>query len=372
MNRGEWRGAADAFERSTAISPMDASGWIGSGMASIATQDLRAACRMRDTLVAKFADRPETHVIAGHISKIQGQFAAAAGSYRRALTLDPAQAEALYNLVDLDPPPPTDPLTERLESLLRKPSLPDRESAMGRFALARIYEKAGRTDQAFALYRGANAAAAAMMQGSANAYVAPQAEDEAGRTIGMFNRAAVTDPLEPLDIGIKLIFIVGMPRSGSTLTERILSNHSQVSAGGELPFMQECLAKLRNGPGPLKGRGPDLSQRELLHRLRNDYLDALFESGLDGDFVTDKLPANFSALGLIRILFRTPSSFTVSATHGDLLVSLHLFSRLASVLSHGLRRSHSLLQQGLFAVHASLGRHRGNEHLRRRVRRFGG
>jgi len=85
----------------------------------------------------------------------------------------------VYNLVDLDPPPPTDPLTERLESLLRKPSLPDRESAMGGFALARIYEKAGRVDQAFALYRGANAAAAAMMQGSANAYVARYAEDEA-------------------------------------------------------------------------------------------------------------------------------------------------------------------------------------------------
>jgi hypothetical protein len=141
------------------------------------------------------------------------------------------------------------------------------------------------------------------MQGSANAYVAQYAEDEAQMTIGMLGPAAVADPLEPLDIGVKLIFIVGMPRSGTTLTERLLSNHSRVSAGGELPFMQECLAALRSGPGSAKGRRADLSRREFLHRLRNDYLDALFESGLDGDFVTDKLPANFSALGLIRILF---------------------------------------------------------------------
>jgi tetratricopeptide (TPR) repeat protein len=299
MNRGEWRSAADAFGRSTVISPMDASGWIGNGMASIAAQDLRAALRIRDTLVTKLADRPETYVIAGHISKIQGHFAAAAESYRRALTLDPAQPEALYNLVDLDAPSPTDPLTEQLESLLRKPSLHYRESAMGRFALARIYEKAGRVDQAFAVYRDANAAAAAMMQGTPNAYVARQADDEAQATIRMFSRAALADPLEPLDIGVKLIFIVGMPRSGTTLTERILSNHSRVSAGGELPFMQECLAKLRSGPGPSEGRDP----RDFLRRLRNDYLDDLFESELDTDFVTDKLPANFSALGLIRILF---------------------------------------------------------------------
>jgi tetratricopeptide (TPR) repeat protein len=304
MNQGEWRSAADAFERSTVLSPLDAAGWIGGAMASIASQDLRTAGKMRDILVAKFADRPEAHVIAGHISKIQGQFAAAADSYRRALALDPAHAEALYNLVDLDPPAPTDALTERLEALLRNPSRPGRDSAMTRFALARIHEKAGDVDQAFALYRGANAAAAAIDQGSGNAYVARQAEDEVDRTIGMFSRAAVTEPLEPLDIGVRLIFIVGMPRSGTTLTERILSNHSQVSAGGELPFMQECLTKLRREPGSSKGMGgSDLDRREFLRRLRNDYLDALFESDLDDDVVTDKLPANFSALGLIRILF---------------------------------------------------------------------
>jgi hypothetical protein len=327
MNRGEWRCAADAFEHSTVISPMDASGWIGSGMASIASQDLRTACRMRDMLAAKFADRPQTHLIAGHISKIQGHFAAAADSYRRALVLDPEQAEALYNLVDLHPPAPADPLTERLESLLRKPSLSHRESAMGRFALARIHDKAGSIDQSFALYRSANAAAAAMMQGSGNAYVPRHAEEEVETTIGMFSEAAVTDPLQPFDIGIRLIFIVGMPRSGTTLTERILSNHSQVSAGGELPFMQECLAKLRSGPGSLK------VSREFLRRLRNEYLDALFESELDADFVTDKLPANFAALGLIRILF--PEAIIVHCVRDPVATCWSLYtSYLDSHLSY--------------------------------------
>jgi tetratricopeptide (TPR) repeat protein len=334
MNRSEWRSAADAFERSTVISPMDAAGWIGGGMASIASQDLRTACKMRATLLAKFADRPETHVIAGHISKIQGQFAAAADSYRRALALNPADAEALYNLVDLQPPAPTDPLTERLESLLRNPSLPERESALGRFALARIYEKAGSVDQAFALYRSANTAAAAIMEGSGNTYVGRQAEEEVDKTIGMFSRAAVTNALEPLDIGVRLIFIVGMPRSGTTLTERILSNHSQVSAGGELPFMQECLTNLRSGPGSRKGMGgSDLNHREFLHQLRNDYLDALFESELDGDFVTDKLPANFSALGLIRILF--PEAIIVHCRRDPIATCWSLYtSHLDSHLSY--------------------------------------
>jgi tetratricopeptide (TPR) repeat protein len=336
MNLGEWRNAADAFERSTVISPTDASGWMGGGMASIASQNLRTACKMRDTLMMKFADRAETHLIAGHVSKIGGHFGAAADSYQRALALNPGQVEALYNLVDLTSPALTDPLTERLESLLRSPSLSDRESAMARFSLASIYERAGSVDQAFALYRSANAAAAAMMQGSGNAYDARRTGHEVERTVEVFSRAALADPLEPLDIGIRLIFIVGMPRSGTTLTERILSNHSQVSAGGELPFMQECLAKLRSELGSTKvwgGARSDSSHRGFLLRLRNEYLDALFESELDGDYVTDKLPANFSALGLIRILF--PDALIVHCTRDAIATCWSLYtSYLDSHLSY--------------------------------------
>lgn len=320
MNGGEWRDAADAFEHATRISPSDPSAWIGYGMALIASQNLRRACEVRDLLTARFEHRAETHLIAAHISKIRGNFAAAAHSYRRALEFDPEQAEALYNLTDLLSPSLTDPLTQHLESLLHAQSFPSRELAMRRFSLARIYEKAGEVERALALYRDANAAAAAMMQGSRNAYDTRDAEEEVERTIELCSRATAANPLQPLDLDIKLIFIVGLPRSGTTLTESILSNHSRVSAGGELPFMQECLAKLHRSSASTNSS----ALRRLLGQLRNEYLDALFESELDDDYVTDKLPVNFSALGLVRILF--PDALIVHCSRNPVATCWSLYT----------------------------------------------
>jgi tetratricopeptide (TPR) repeat protein len=304
MNRGQWRSAADALEQATALAPSDGTCWAAYAMANIATQDLPEAARARDMLLNRFRELADTHVIDGHIHKIYGRFTEAIESYRRALSLDRTQTSALFNVVDLRPPTTADPMTTHLEGLLRVTSLSHRESADVCFAVARIYEIAGHADRAFTLYREGNSAVEAIMQRSGVAYDAQRAEEDVRQVIELFSRDVVKNPLERLDLDMKLIFIVGLPRSGTTLTERILSNHFQVSSGGELPLMHACLAKLRTHLR-LSGRlTPDTPEdRRLLEQLRNEYLDGLFERDLDGDYVIDKLPENFFALGLIRVLF---------------------------------------------------------------------
>jgi tetratricopeptide (TPR) repeat protein len=180
-------------------------------MALIATQDLRRALEVRDTLLQRFADRSESHLIAGHLSKVRGETATAAGSYRRALELDPHQIEALFNLVDLSPPDPLDALTGTLEELRRNPALAARQATNVCFALARIYDRAGETARAFGLFREANAAAGADLRKLGNAYDRRQIERETDEILGMFGPDTFNHPLDPLDLDVKLIFIVGMP-----------------------------------------------------------------------------------------------------------------------------------------------------------------
>jgi Tfp pilus assembly protein PilF len=306
MNRGQWRSAADALEQACALAPSDAGSLVGYAMALIATQDLQGASEVRDTLLRDFSARPETHLIAGHIDKISGRFADAVDSYRRALSVDPDQTAALFNLVDLQTPGLTDPLTIHLEGLLRAPSLSARDSADVHFALARIHEAAGQADRAFALYRDANSAIASAMKRTASAYEPKAAEEHAGRIIDVFRSDTMGASLERLDLGMRMIFVVGLPRSGTTLVERILSAHPRVAGAGELPFMQECLTRLLDAAASEGARilSPDNARgRRFLERLRNEYLDGLFERDVDGEHVIDKLPANFSAIGLIRMLF---------------------------------------------------------------------
>lgn len=107
------------------------------------------------------------------------------------------------------------------------------------------------------------------------------------------------------------IFIVGFPRSGTTLLERILASHSRVSAGGELPFITEAqdtlLAESDNQDKfPEILLNSDKINSESLQRARQHYLERVKEIGVlqpGRDIFTDKLPQNLIQLGLINILF---------------------------------------------------------------------
>ncbi len=306
--RGEWRLAADALEQATLVGPKDARCWYGYAQALIALQDLEAASRVSAHLLREFRDDAAAHLIAAHLAKIRGDFPAALALYRRVLELAPGHTEALFNLVEIAPSASRAD-APRLEALFRNPELDLRDRANVCAALARIYDADGRIDAAFGMFAQANEATRAMLEGSADMYRPEAIEREAGHIISLFGGGHCA--LEPLELGMRLIFIVGMPRSGTTLLERMLGRHSQVTTGGELPHMYECLAQLRKALPP--GESPAGSAagqrlvgeeaRRMLEALRIQYLDALMERGLDSGYVTDKLPANFACLGLIRTLF---------------------------------------------------------------------
>ena len=153
-----------------------------------------------------------------------------------------------------------------------------------------MYDAAGRTAEAFDFYRQANAAASEAQRRLGKKYIPKDIEYQAEELMAMFGREAFIGQLEPLDLGMRLIFIVGLPRSGTTLAERILCSHSRVATGGELPFMQECLHKLMAGRKSAGKQGPirldDKVERALLLKLRQEYVDQMFERDLDADYVS--------------------------------------------------------------------------------------
>ena len=101
------------------------------------------------------------------------------------------------------------------------------------------------------------------------------------------------------------VFIVGMPRSGTTLVEQIISSHPRAAGAGELPdipwLIQRLPAELGSGAG-YPGCVEALD-RESVQRLAGSYLDRLGLVSATTDRVTDKLPMNYMHLGLIAVLF---------------------------------------------------------------------
>lgn len=166
------------------------------------------------------------------------------------------------------------------------------------FALGALKDKTGDYDDAFSHFHSANA-------------LSPHAFDVAAmrrKTENVINFFA-SESLPAADAapeGAPIpIFIVGMPRSGTSLVEQILASHPEVAAAGEL----ETLEHLEHAAAGILGRSGDypdclrgVSSSDMA-RLAKPYLDAITAVSASARFVTDKLPANYERLGLIEKLF---------------------------------------------------------------------
>ncbi|MEQ9395650.1 tetratricopeptide repeat-containing sulfotransferase family protein [Haliea sp.] len=273
----------------------------------LAEQDLAALSALQVLLDDRFAGHPFTHLVAGHASKARGDVDAALRRYRRALSLQPDSGEALYNLVDLDDTRVSEAEQRHIAELTGRRELPAADRINIHFARARLLERSGAADAAFSHYRAANDLARATLAEHGIRHDAEAAERQLEADLGNWQPGVFEAPLPPSGIDLTPVFVIGLPRSGTTLVEQILASHPQACAGGELTLGPEvehaCRQRLGLGPGDPLPAAADSRLRAELERARERYLDGLFERGLDARWVVDKLPANARIAGFLRLLF---------------------------------------------------------------------
>lgn len=305
--RGRSEEALRAYLRATHLMPSESAHWEGLAATALSAQQLERAAETSEQMLKHFPDAAAAHIVAGHVHKARGDVVQSKVSYEAALALNPNSSEAIYNRVDLDPPSPNDALTRRIEKMLTVKGVHPPELANLNYALGRIYEAAADYGRAFLHYETANAAMVRVMSEKGIVYRNADAESWVERIRENYPTSAPSRGLESLPIKLKLIFIVGMPRSGTTLIEQILSSHPRVSAGGELSIAGECellfdqRRKELGRQGPVDPQNPN--EHRLLAEIRELYIDRLFARDLDADFITDKQPGNFGRLGFVRSLF---------------------------------------------------------------------
>jgi tetratricopeptide (TPR) repeat protein len=306
-DHGRMDDAHRTYRRASRLAPEQFSHWEGLASAALATQRLQSGLDATAQLLQRFPTRAASHLFAGHMQKALGHSEQARAAYEAALTVDPACSEAIYSRVDLEPPLPTDPLAVSSQQLLERSGIGDVDAANLNFALGRIYEAAQQYARAFGHYERANAAVLRLMRAKGITYSPPACEEWLATTIARYPSSVLRRTLDPLPIDLELIFIFGMPRSGTSLIEQILASHPQVTGLGELPIAGECESLYMRQRNQAGLRGPidahDSRERELLEEVRERYLDMLFEREIPTACVIDKQPANFSRLGFLRLLF---------------------------------------------------------------------
>jgi tetratricopeptide (TPR) repeat protein len=229
----------------------------------------------------------------GNLFEDRGDAGSARSAYERVLAIDPSHAMALARLAGVSSiEAADDPLLDRLRVRIGGEASPMARADLG-FALGQALDRVGAYDEAFAAYAAANQAS---REGSGARYDPAAHERFIDRLIEAFptRAAGVRGPL-----GEAPLFICGMFRSGSTLTEQILARHEAVTAGGELAILPALIAgTLQPYPEAAADAGP-----EAIAALRSAYLQWLRRIHPGGGLVTDKRPDNFLHIGLIKTLF---------------------------------------------------------------------
>jgi tetratricopeptide (TPR) repeat protein len=223
-----------------------------------------------------------------------GRHDEAIACYTRALQLKPDFPEAHNNLSRLKTYTKDDPHFAEIQQRLTNPDLSEHERMHLSFALGKAYEDLGDVDLSFNYLLQGN-----QLRKKTSGYNINTDRVEFEQIKLLFNAenaAGIAESRTVLELSQQPIFIVGMPRSGTTLTEQILASHSRVTGCGEL----EALGRILNHvPQQTAAGGEKRLRPEALLGYRDAYLNELAGRPGDTPFLTDKMPSNFKWIGFL-------------------------------------------------------------------------
>jgi tetratricopeptide (TPR) repeat protein len=284
------------------------------------------ALELARQVLASRPDSPPAIALLGSILAEIGAIDQAQIQFRRAVALAPSRPDYAYYLTELAKVRPGDDVFHVLEAMLPHiASYPAQEQCLLHFALAKVYDDIGERDRGFEhLLRG-------------NAIKRSGTDYNEAATLAALRRIARVFTADLLaarsgqgDPSTVPIFIVGMPRSGTTLVEQILASHEAVFGAGERSELLRAVGRI--GAQQIGATSfPEAvwtMTGAALRQMGAEYVAALRSLAPDAACIVDKMPANFTCVGLIRLIL--PNAKIIHVSRGPVDTCLSCFSKLFS------------------------------------------
>ena len=283
--------AIGCFRRAAASGRRNSFGRLGEARALLAEERDGEAERVLRHLLARDAENAVAHDLLGNLLADAGRFAEARVGFSRAIAAGPLMAGSWYDLVRCRPMKAEDAeVLPRMRAALTMPELPAEPRIRVHLALGKTCDDLGDYETAMREYDAADTVRRTLM-----AFDAAEFDRQVGRLIELFSERTIIGARGFGNSEATPVLIMGLPRSGTTLTEQIVSSHSRVGAGGELNFWNERGARWLAGGAVL--------DREWFAHVSADYLGLLRATAPEAARVTDKMPFNFLWAGLVHIAF---------------------------------------------------------------------
>jgi tetratricopeptide (TPR) repeat protein len=297
---GQYYPAIRYFREATSLAPDERLAHAGLGVALQRGEDTAGSIAAFQRALELAPDRADVWHLQGRNFDAIGQFDEAAACYNRSLELDPGSAEVRRSLANIGKLENGASEIASLGGVLANTALPVLNRIAAGFALGTLLDKTGVYDGAFQAFETANTLARAYHAARGESFDIAKVRRDIDSRIKGFDRGALAAAGIQGNPSELPVFVVGMPRSGTTLVEQIAASHERVHAVGETRDMDNIIRRLgQQQPGV----HPALWDREAVRREAEDHLSHLRAVAGHADRVVDKLPDNILMLGEIAVLF---------------------------------------------------------------------
>lgn len=286
MNQNAFEQACAIAKEATKRAPKSPASFRIYAAALNSAGDTSAAIQAAQTCLRLNPNQPDTHAMLGDIHRASGALQEAELSYAQALAQSAFYAPAHYGLSIVHKYTASDSHLEAMVHLYQSELSPKDRRHIA-FALAKAFDDIEQYEAAFAMLADANALRKAELNyNPIQDEMKFQALETSTAQLAQLSDIAPLSPIKTVPI-----FVVGMPRSGTSVTERILSSHSQIIGAGELTYASKLGSKMAFGHEEIT--------RSKIKAFRKNYLKALNRHSHGAPYVVDKMPQNFNLLALI-------------------------------------------------------------------------
>src|SRR5450631_796 len=304
--------AVGCFRRAAASGPKTRFGRLGAARALLSEDRTVEAERVLRRTLASDPTNALAHDLLGNLLAESGRFEEAYECFARAVTIAPLMAGSYYDLVRCRPVTTADEgLVARMEAALSTPGLEVEQRLRVHLAVGKAADDLG--DYALAMQ---HFDAADVLRPSSASFDSAAFDTEIDRLIERCTPDLIARAPELGSGDSRPVLIIGMPRSGTTLVEQIVSSHPEVGAGGELNFWNERGAAWHKD-------GPAGTEAPFLGQAAAHYLAVLRAIGPKAARATDKMPFNFLWAGLIHLTFPRATIIHCRRAAVDTAVSIH-------------------------------------------------
>lgn len=289
--------AAESYRMAIRLRPNFAEAMIGLSAALKELGDAAGAENILREAIGQNPPHAPAHNSLGVLLEQKGDSLGAAAQFRQAIALAPKFAQARYQLAQLKDSALTDAEIDAIQVFFDDPATIEEDRAPLAFALACIHERAGEYNLSFRFLAIAQA-----IKAKAIPYDDLKTADFYGRIENVFATAMPQWGEQDSCPSPQPVFVLGMPRSGTTLTEQILASHRDIDGAGEMSLMEDTISEAARMIGkPFPECVPSLSSAQRAE-LGGFYLSRLRKRAAATRYIVDKTPMNFQYVGFIAAI----------------------------------------------------------------------